>query len=48
MRILFDNGTPRGVASSLQGHTVEEVRSHGSDTLRNGAEDVKSNETVVV
>ena len=36
MRILFDNGTPRGVASSLQGHTVEEVRSHGWDTLRNG------------
>ena len=36
MRILFDNGTPRGVASSLQGHTVEEARSHGWDTLRNG------------
>jgi hypothetical protein len=29
MRILFDNGTPRGVASALTDHTVEETRSHG-------------------
>lgn len=36
MRILFDNGTPRGVAGALTGHTVEEARSHGWDTLRNG------------
>jgi hypothetical protein len=36
MRILFDNGTPRGVASALSDHTVEEARSHGWDTLRNG------------
>jgi hypothetical protein len=36
MRILFDNGTPRGVAGALSGHTVEEARSHGWDTLRNG------------
>ena len=36
MRILFDNGTPRGVASSLSAHTVEEARAHGWDTLRNG------------
>ena len=36
MRILFDNGTPRGVASGLVGHTVEEARSRGWDTLRNG------------
>src|SRR5260370_150081 len=36
MRILFDNGTPRGVASALTGHTVEEARWHGWDTLRNG------------
>ena len=36
MRILFDNGTPRGVAIILQGHTVEETRSRGWDTLRNG------------
>jgi hypothetical protein len=36
MRVLFDNGTPRGVAAALPGHTVEEARSHGWDTLRNG------------
>ncbi len=36
MRVLFDNGTPRGVASALVGHVVEEARSHGWDTLRNG------------
>src|SRR4051794_20031022 len=36
MRILFDNGTPRGVASGLLGHTVDECRSLGWDTLRNG------------
>ena len=36
MRVLFDNGTPRGVAGGLTGHTVEEARSHGWDTLRNG------------
>jgi predicted nuclease of predicted toxin-antitoxin system len=36
MRILFDNGTPRGVATALSGHTVEEVRARGWDTLRNG------------
>ena len=36
MRVLFDNGTPRGVAHGLPDHTVEECRSHGWDTLRNG------------
>lgn len=36
MRVLFDNGTPRGVASALSDHTVEESRSHGWDTLGNG------------
>ena len=36
MRILFDNGTPRGVAQALHGHMVEEARSRGWDTLRNG------------
>jgi hypothetical protein len=35
MRVLFDNGTPRGVASALPGHVVEEARLHGWDTLRN-------------
>ncbi len=36
MRVLFDNGTPRGVASALVDHIVEEARLHGWDTLRNG------------
>ena len=36
MRILFDNGTPSGVANGLPGHTVEECRAHGWDTFRNG------------
>lgn len=36
MRVLFDNGTPRGVAEGLSGHTVEEARSRGWDTLGNG------------
>lgn len=36
MRTLFDNGTPRGVAAVLAGHIVEEARSLGWDTLRNG------------
>ncbi len=36
MRILFDNGTPRGVATALSGHTVAEARSRGWDILRNG------------
>ena len=36
MRILFDSGTPRGVAAALSGHIVEEARSRGWDTLRNG------------
>ncbi len=36
MRVLFDNGTPRGVAAALKDHVVEEARAHGWDTLRNG------------
>lgn len=36
MRVLFDNGTPRGVAAALSDHIVEEARSRGWDTLRNG------------
>ena len=36
MRVLFDNGTPRGVAAALPDHIVEEARSRGWDTLRNG------------
>jgi hypothetical protein len=36
MLILFDNGTPRGLARLLTGHTVEEARSHGWEELENG------------
>lgn len=36
MRVLFDNGTPRGVASALSDHKVEEARSRGWDAFRNG------------
>jgi tartrate dehydratase beta subunit/fumarate hydratase class I family protein len=36
MRILFDNGTPRGVAAALSKHSVEEARSREWDTLGNG------------
>ena len=36
MRVLLDNGVPRGVASGLLGHQVEEARDHGWDTLSNG------------
>ena len=36
MRVLFDNGTPRGVAAALAAHVVEEARARGWDTLRNG------------
>ncbi len=36
MLILFDNGTPRGLARFLTGHTVEEARAHGWEELENG------------
>jgi hypothetical protein len=36
MRVLLDNGTPRGVAAALSDHTVEETRSRGWDALGNG------------
>jgi hypothetical protein len=36
MRVLFDNGTPRGVGAALTGHIVEEARALGWDTFRNG------------
>jgi hypothetical protein len=35
MRVHFDNGMPRGVASGLPGHTVEECRWNRWDVLRN-------------
>lgn len=37
MRILFDNGTPRGLASYLPDHNVEEARLHGWEGLGNGS-----------
>ncbi len=36
MLVLFDHGTPRGIARSLTGHTVKQARAQGWDTLRNG------------
>jgi hypothetical protein len=36
MLVLFDQGTPRGIARALAGHTVIEARSRGWDTLANG------------
>ena len=36
MRILFDQGTPRGIANALRHHEVVEARSLGWDTLSNG------------
>jgi hypothetical protein len=36
MRILFDHGTPRGLARALEGHKVEEAKALGWDTLSNG------------
>jgi hypothetical protein len=36
MLILFDNGTPRGLARFLAGHTVEEARGRGWEELKNG------------
>jgi len=36
MLVLFDNGTPRGLARFLVGHSVEEARAHGWEELANG------------
>ena len=36
MQVLFDNGVPRGVASVLKEHVVEEARDRGCDRLTNG------------
>ena len=36
MLILFDNGTPRGLARFLTGHTVEEARTRGWEKFENG------------
>jgi hypothetical protein len=37
MLILFDNGTPRGLARFLVGHSVEEARARSWEELVNGA-----------
>jgi hypothetical protein len=37
MLILFDHGTPKGLASALPGHTVVTAQSRGGDRLNNGA-----------
>jgi len=36
MRVLFDHGTPRGIALTLHSHTVREARAQGWDPLSNG------------
>jgi hypothetical protein len=36
MRILFDHGTPRGLARGLSGHTVLTAYQKGWDRLKNG------------
>ena len=37
MLILFDHGTPKGLARALSGHTIHTAQSRGWDTLSNGA-----------
>lgn len=37
MRILFDHGTPKGLARALPGHTIITAQARGWDTLDNGA-----------
>jgi hypothetical protein len=36
MRILFDHGTPSGIAKALAGHEVTEARERGWDRISNG------------
>jgi hypothetical protein len=36
MHILFDHGTPRGIARSLHACTVKEAKEQGWDTVSNG------------
>ena len=36
MRILFDHGTPSGIAAALTGHVVTEARELGWDRISNG------------
>ena len=37
MLVLFDHGTPKGLARALSEHTVHTVQSKGWDKLSNGA-----------
>ena len=37
MLILFDHGTPKGLARALSGHTIDTAQAKGWDTLNNGA-----------
>lgn len=37
MLVLFDHGTPKGLAPALPGHEVHTARSKGWNTLSNGA-----------
>ena len=37
MLVLFDHGTPKGLARALSGHTIHTAQSKGWDTLSNGA-----------
>ena len=36
MLVLFDHGTPRGIAQALPDHSVKVARAMGWDTLSNG------------
>ena len=36
MLVLFDHGTPRGIARALHSHAVKEAKEQGWDTLSNG------------
>ena len=37
MLVLFDHGTPKGLARALSGHTIHTAQSKGWNTLSNGA-----------
>src|SRR5690349_17207073 len=37
MKVLLDNGAPRGLERMLEGHTIREARAEGWDGLSNGA-----------
>lgn len=37
MIVLFDHGTPKGLARALPGHTILTAQARGSDKLNNGA-----------